>query len=346
MVRIICITSLILTCGILPAWAQTDVPGKQPTPIQRDTGTAPPTGESTRPSNPTASPAKPSESSPTSPAARAAPPVDSEPVPVIPTKEGENGHIRTVCRLGFIPANNAAATLMKVLKTESESATENVKNKVVIVPEVLGNSLIISGPPPAVEEVRRLVSEMDRPAPIIRLEVQLTAVRSDKEKITVDDVDADKSKTAADASSNKSPEKTEEEPLMHADFSTVNGQQALIQLGRTETYVTGTSSNNIGMTHTVSPRQVGTIIQMTPRVAPGGIVVLELDISDSRAGPPEEGAIIYTGKDGKSIRTPNFDTLLNKTTLQLQDGQTQTISAMTRNGKYRQISVTAHIIHP
>jgi type II secretory pathway component GspD/PulD (secretin) len=235
---------------------------------------------------------------------------------------------------------------MKVLKTEGESVTENVKNKVVIVPEVLGNSLIISGPPPAVEEVRRLVSEMDLPAPVIRLEVQLTAVGSDKEKITVDDVDADKSKTAADASSNKSPEKTEEEPLMHAEFSTVNGQQALIQLGRTETHVTGTVSNNIGMTHTVTPRQVGTIVQMTPRVAPGGIVVLELNIQDSRSGSEEEGAIIYTGKDGKSIRTPNIDNLMNKTTLQLQDGQPQTISATTSNGKTRRIAVTAHIIHP
>jgi type II secretory pathway component GspD/PulD (secretin) len=287
----------------------------------------------------------PSESSQSRQAASVTPPFFPEPVPVIPTKEGENGHIRTVCRLGFIPAKNAAETLTKLFKTEGESLSEPVKNKVVIVPEVLGNCLIVSGPPAAVEEVRHLVSEIDRPAPIVRLEVQLKEVVLDKDKKAADSDDA-KSKTADDVTSKKAPEKTRDEPLIQAELSTVNGQQAYIQLGRTETRVTGSTSNSIGMTNTVTPTQVGTIVQMTPRVAPGGMVILEFSIQDSRLGPEEEGAIITTLKDGRSIRSTNIDILSNQTTLQLQDGQTQTIGAMTRNGKARQISVTAYIIHP
>jgi type II secretory pathway component GspD/PulD (secretin) len=348
MVRIANITFLLLTCGILSAWAQTDAPEGRPAPVQRGTRTTPPIGISNpgRQSDTSALLSNPSESSQSRQAAPVTPPFVPEPVPVIPTKEGENGHVRMVCRLGFIPANNAAATLMKLLKTEGESMPEPVKNKVVIVPETIGNCLFISGPPAAVEEVRRLVSEIDRPAPIVRLEVQLTEVLSDKDKKAAADADDAKSKTADDATSKKAPEKTGNEPLIHAELSTVNGQQAYIQLGRTENRITGSSSNSIGMTNTVTPTQVGTIIQMTPRVAPGGMVVLELSIQDSRFGSEEEGAIITTLKDGRSIRTPNIETLSNQTTLQLQDGQTQTISAITRNGKARRIAVTAHIVRP
>ncbi|MGD0516275.1 MAG: secretin N-terminal domain-containing protein [Thermoguttaceae bacterium] len=348
MLRIANITLLILTCSVLSAWAQTDAPERQPVTIQRGTRTSPPIGigNPSRQSDTSALPSNTSEPSQSRQAASVTPPFVPEPVQVIPTKEGENGHIRTVCRLGFIPAKNAAETLIKIFKTEGESMSEPVKNKVVIVPEVLSNCLIVSGPPAAVDEVRRLVSEMDRPAVVVRLEVQLTEVVSDKEKKAADDSDAAKSKTADDTTSKKSPEKTEEGPLMHAEFSTLDGQQAYIQFGRTEAHIRGTSSNSLGMTNTVTQMQVGSTVQMTPRVAPGGIVVLELSIQDSRSGPMEEGAIIATLKDGSSIRSPNTDMLINKTTLQLQDGQTQTISTMTRNGKARRIAVTAHIIHP
>lgn len=222
--------------------------------------------------------------------------------------------------------------------------TEPVKNKVVIVPEATGNSLFVSGPPAAVEEVRRLVSEIDRPASIVRLDVQITEVSSDKDKKTTD-ADVAKGKTANDDSAKKPPEKTEEGPLMHAELSTLDNQQALIQFGRQEGIITGSTSTPVGVSNTVNQVNVGAIVRMTPRVAPGGIVALELSVQDSRIGPTEEGTPI-TAINGRVIRQPSIDVLMNQTTLRLQDGQTQTIGVMTRDGKTRQIAVTAHIIHP
>jgi type II secretory pathway component GspD/PulD (secretin) len=129
---------------------------------------------------------------------------------------------------------------------------EPVKNKVVIVPEVLSNCLIVTGPPAAVDEVRRLVNEMDRPAPIVRLEVQLTE---------------------------------EKEPLMQAELSTLDNQEAYIQFGQQESLISGVSMNNVGASHALTPVQVGTIIQMTPRVATGGKVSVYFNIQDSRLDP-------------------------------------------------------------
>ena len=327
MLRTIGVLFVLAIYGILPVWAQTDAPEVQPAPIQRGTGRMPPAVDQTRRSETPPSPPKPSEFSATNPAAQTAPPVVSGPVSVIPTKEGENGYVRTVCRLANIPVNSAATTLTKLFKTEGESVTENVKDKVVIVPEPICNCLIISGPPLAVEEVRRLLNEIDRPPAMVRLEVQLTEAVSDSDK--------------------KTSEKTAEgKILMHAEMTTMDNQTAKIQFGREESHITGVSMNTGGTSNSFSPTSVGTVIQFTPRVSAQGIVALQISINDSRSSPVEEGIPIFTPKDGQPIRTPNTDTLSNQTTLRLLDGQTQTISVMTGNGKARQIAVTAHIIHP
>jgi general secretion pathway protein D len=113
-----------------------------------------------------------------------------------------------------------------------------------------------------------------------------------------------------------------------------------------EPHVTGVMMNNAGSTNTVTMMNVGTILKLKTRVMPEGLVVLELNIQDARSGPTEEGAAIATLKDGKSIRSPSTDLLSYQSTLRLQDGQPQTVSAITRNGKTCQITVTAHIIHP
>jgi hypothetical protein len=348
MLRIVSVMFVFSTCGILSAWAQTDVPEGSPAPIQppiqRVMRSSPPIGGSIRSSDASPSPAMPSAASPSRSTAPVPPPFSYELVPVIPTKEGENGHVRTVCRLANIPANSAATILTKLFKAEGESVTENVKNKVVIVPEPMGNCLFVSGPPAAVEEVRRLVTEIDRRPSIVSLEVQISEVSSEKEKKTPD-ADAPKSKIAEDESPKKPPDKTEEGPLMHMELSTLDNQTAYVQFGRQEAHITGSSSSSVGMTNSVTQMNVGTIVQMTPRVAAGGIVALQLSINDSRTGPIEEGTPI-TSISGRVIRQPSIDMLQNQTTLQLQDGQTQTISAISRNGKTCQIAVTAHILRP
>ncbi len=327
MLRTISVVFVFSIYGILPALAQTDTPEGQPAPVQRGMERMPPIVDQTRRNETLPSIPKPSESSPIRPAAQTAPPVVSGPVSVIPTKEGENGYARTVCRLANIPVNSAATTLTKLFKTEGEGVTENVKDKVVIVPEPIGNCLIISGPPPAVEEVRRLLNQIDRPPAMVRLEVQLTEALSDFEK--------------------KISEKTAEgKTLMHAELSTMDNQTAKIKFGRQESHITSVSTSTVGTTNSYTPTNVGTVIQFTPRVSAQGIVALQISINDSRSSPVEEGIPIFTPKDGQPIRTPNTDTLSNQTTLQLQDGQTQTISVMTSNGKSRQIAVTAHIIQP
>jgi Bacterial type II and III secretion system protein/Bacterial type II/III secretion system short domain len=351
MLRTISVMFALSIYGILPALAQTDAPEGRSSavqsPVQRGLGlrTLPGSSGQMRPSDISPPPTQPSISPQSRPAASAASPFNPEPVPVISTKEGENGYVRTVCQLANIPANSAATTLTKLFKAEGESLTEPIKNKVVIVPETMGNCLFVSGPPAAVGEVRRLLDAIDRPASIVRLQVQIAELTSDKDKKSAADSDAAKGKTADDESAKKTPEKTEEGSVMIAELSTLDNQTAHIQFGSMVGMITGSTSTTIGQTNTVTQANIGTIVQMTPRVASAGIVALELSVQDSRVGPMEEGTPI-TAVNGKIIRQPRIDNLMNQTTLRLQDGQPQTIAVVTSNGKTRQIAVTAHIVRP
>ena len=86
-----------------------------------------------------------------------------------------------VLRLNHAPASDIARAINRLLSSEGDAylaserqADERKKiwtRSVVIVPEMVGNSLVIGGDADAVEEVRKLVAELDHASAMIRLEV-------------------------------------------------------------------------------------------------------------------------------------------------------------------------------
>ncbi len=190
------------------------------------------------------------------------------------------------------------------------------------------------------------MSELDQPAEIISLEIQITEASDAKTKKPADP-DSPEGKTPENPSAKKPSEKTEAENLLvHAELSTINNQPAQLKIGGQEPRVSGTSQSSMGRSNSISLTNVGTMISMTPRVAGGGMVCLQLDLSDSRFGPIEEGAIIYAPASGPQVRSSAIETLQTQTTLRLQDGQPLTISGLTSSGKTRHVTVTAHVISP
>jgi hypothetical protein len=78
---------------------------------------------------------------------------NSEPISVMSTKDSAK-YRRAVYRLQAIPAVDVARTLDQVFRAEGKVVLHDVSPmQVVIVPEVIGNNLIVSGPPEAIEEV-------------------------------------------------------------------------------------------------------------------------------------------------------------------------------------------------
>jgi len=273
----------------------------------------------------------------------------AEPVPVVPARDGEHRHVRVVIRLRGAPAMDLAAKVNELLRGEGHAVPVAAARNVMVVPEPVSNSLLVGGPPEAVEEVERLVDRLDQPAVMVRLEVLIVEVPAGKVKVGTSEPKAEGRRGERAAAEpirlDQLPEQTE--ILARAQLTTLSNQPAFIQMGRREPRITGSTKTATGTVNSVTVENVGTIVGLTPRVGADRAVTINVDIEDSRAGPAEQGTPIAVFSEGETVRMPNVDTLKVQTTLRIPDGQTVVASGMAReakSGKERLILVTPHVL--
>jgi len=237
---------------------------------------------------------------------------------------------RVVFRLRAIPAVEAANMLKQMFLMENGIEAQPAMvwkiamgqieaGQIAIVPNVAGNSLLVSGPPKLVEEVGKLIDELDRPRVMVRIEIAIGEV-GEKGKLEV---------------------------LSRAELTTLDNQSARLQMGRREPRVVGRTVTSKGTANNVTMENVGTQLSFTPRVGPDDVVTLELDVEDSRLGPEEEGVVIATDSTGETLRTPSTRTLVCESTLSIPSGETVTLAGMGRGGeseKKRVVLVKAEVV--
>ena len=194
---------------------------------------------------------------------------------------------------------------------------------VVIVPEAIGNSLLIGGPPDAVDEVRKLVEELDQPAVMVLLEVVIAEAPAGEVK----------------------PAQTK--TLARVRLVAANNKQASVAFGRKEPIIKDIVVTQAGQINSVEYLQTGTLLGVTPRVRPDDTVVFEIDIIDSRLGSQQEGAAISGSKDNVILRTP-IESIHASSTLCLRDGEMAVLGGQppqAEAGEQVLILVTPHVIH-
>jgi hypothetical protein len=278
-------------------------------------------------------------------------PAPAEPVPVIRAKSEGQDFVRVVCPLQSGSAMSMAATLQQLFQTEGRTAKETVKDQVVIVPDTASNCLLISGPPAAAEEVQRLVKELDRPPAVVRLEVRMIAIAKEKVKKSPDAGSVENKPSEQGASKDLYPVEMagDGEVLLRGEIATLSGQKGMIRVGCTRPMVAGVALGRGGTMNNITYRDMGTVIQMTPRMSPAGDILVELNVEDSRLGPEEEGAVFFTPEKGPPQRTPNVESLSVNSTVHLQPGCALVLGGMSSGGKdsrQRLLSVTAHVVPP
>ena len=94
-----------------------------------------------------------------------------------------------VHRLQNAPAADVATAINEFLRTERQitvefdpeavSPFEQIEREVVVVPEVVSNSLIISATPRYFEQIVQLVEELDEQPPMVLIQVLIASVRLD-----------------------------------------------------------------------------------------------------------------------------------------------------------------------
>ena len=266
-----------------------------------------------------------------------------EPVSVVPGQDGEHRHTRLVVRLKAVPAAQVASTIVGLLQAEAQGQRGAAVRNVVIVPDVVGNSLVIGGPPDAVDEVRKLAEQLDHPAVMVRVEFVLVEVPAgDQRAATGPKPDAKAPEALCPDAMPKGSE-----ILVRAELTTLDNQPAHLQVGRRTPRITGGSISQMGMVNSVTLENLGTNIGVTPRVGADRTVVMEVELEDSRFGPREEGVAVSLPARGEPLRTPNIETLTTQTTVKIADGKTVIIGGMARDskpGKQRMVLVTPHIL--
>jgi type II secretory pathway component GspD/PulD (secretin) len=233
-------------------------------------------------------------------------------VPVVPAKEGEHQHARTVLRLHAVPAIDVANTINQLLTAEGNAPeARGVPRSVVIVPDAISNSLVIGGPPDAIDEVRQLVAELDHPALMVQVEAAILEVPAEQAKSDKGASQAEDQKRPGKARILAPGEMPEHgELLAHAQLTTLDNQRAFVQMGRREPRITNSQISQNVRINSTTLENVGSILGLTPRVGTDQTVTMTIDVEDSRMGPPEEGTVIMVPKEGEPIRSPIIHTAI------------------------------------
>jgi type II secretory pathway component GspD/PulD (secretin) len=244
-------------------------------------------------------------------------------VQVVPVREGPREHKRLALRLRTAQANDLAKTLNGLFREEMKAESAGAAQGVVVVPEAIGNSLLISGFPDAVDEVCRLVQELDRPKALMFLEVVIAKAPADEAKAA--------------------PTET----LVRARLVAAENEPASLFLGSEEHTIahvmvmqSGDSQVSYKSTHT------GTMLGVALGLRPDGMVVLKFNVTDSRSGL-EAVNVDIPGLEDRVIRQKPLELIIAGNTFCLRDGETSVIRCQPPRadaGEQILILVTPHVI--
>lgn len=291
-------------------------------------------------------------------------------------------HERLVCVLENAPAMDVANTLGKLI--QGLRAAGQLPSEVVIVPEVVTNSLVISAAPKELEEIRRLVDQLDRRPASVRVELLIAEVlpsgkakarslkqssakggrkaRPDvrKQKTPVSDAARliEESLGAKPAKSNpdirrrlRALESSGQLKIINRpQLTTLDNQPALIHVGQKIPVLRIVGSREGTRATSLIYEQVGLIVGLTPRISPRGVVTMEIDVEKSEVGPIAQSVPAGVLDSGKVLRLPRIEGTTLQTTVSVPDGESVVLGGLTvESGAQRSrlmIVLTPHIIKP
>ena len=207
------------------------------------------------------------------------------------------------------------------------------RGDVAIVPDPVGNCLVISGLPDAVEEVRKLVEQLDQSHGMILLDMQLGEVPVGDAKAAAEGPKPAGKSPADTAAQFRLAEKPPQmETIAHIRLTTLDNQPAYVQIGKRFPRITSTSVTQAGQTHSTILENFGTVLSVTPRISGDGTIVMQINVETSRPGPENEGTPIYT-RGEQVVRSPRIESTVVQTVVRIPDGKTAALSSSAQESK-------------
>jgi general secretion pathway protein D len=322
-----------------------------------------------------------------------------------------NNLITQVYRLSNAPALDIADTISQWISgrddinTIDPKATGNLNQtirRVIVVPEIVSNSLLIQAHPDYMEEIIEAIRAIDRRPPMVKVKVLLAEVDLNRlEEFGMDlgiqdSILFDRGTTigagnaitggigfpfnssgaastanantfgrenlAGQALSNLGTGRLNSElgyggfvlsagnesvsfllralenkrcirVLSKPHITTLENLQGRVQVGANVPRIAGTIVNGLNVTQDIEFQDVGVILEVTPRVSPDGMIVLNVNASRSAVGPEAEGITVGVGADGTPIRSPQIEQTIATTTLMSRSGQTVVFGGLIQEAK-------------
>ncbi|HEY4235147.1 MAG TPA: secretin N-terminal domain-containing protein [Lacipirellulaceae bacterium] len=123
-------------------------------------------------------------------------------------------------------------------------------------------------------------------------------------------------------------EKRRLEVLSRPQIMALDGQTGLVQVGQRVPRITATSLTQFGQTNSIVYEPVGIILQVTPRISPDGLVVMQIGAEKSEVGAEAEGIPISVSASGQIVRAPRINATTAFTTVSALSDQTVVLSGL------------------
>ena len=117
--------------------------------------------------------------------------------------------------------------------------------------------------------------------------------------------------------------------LSKPHITTVDNLQGRVQVGAQVPRIESATPNQVGggVTTTVVDVSVGVILEITPRVSPDGMIIMNVDAVNSSLGAEEQGVPVFIS-EGQVVRSPLINITQAQTTIMARSGQTVVFSGL------------------
>ncbi len=240
-------------------------------------------------------------------------------------------------RLVYLVQHGAAKDLAVTLGQHFKSET-----RVQVLLDAPSNCLLISTPPAVFDEMVKLLAQLDRRPQLVSVDVLIAEVATGR-------AEDGKPGTASQALNERDLTGPMQDVLTKVEalkkkgvlgglkrvqLTAVENRPTTVNLHETKPIVLGSTITATGLvSRNISYRNVGTIVALTPQIAPQGPILLDLHVEDTRMHTPEDGVRISADEKGVPIRAPHTITATLKTKLSVASGQAVVAHGVKMTGK-------------
>ena len=122
--------------------------------------------------------------------------------------------------------------------------------------------------------------------------------------------------------------------LSRPHIMTLENLQGRVSVGQIVSRITGTNTNTVGtVQNSIEEREVGVILELTPRVSPDGLITMFVTVVKSSLGAEIDGPVVATDAAGNLIRQAPIDAVEAQTTIISRSGQTTVFTGLIQESK-------------